>query len=173
VRLLIALLIAVIAGGILREELERAVPAATAPDDHIAMPIRSIAPRRIASTWKAPRPGNRKHEGQDIFARTGTPVYSATSGIVVRIGAAGIGGNAVWVLGAGGRVYYYAHLATFAPGLRLGERVTPETELGLVGNTGNARTTPPHLHFGIYGPEGPINPLPLLAGPSKRVKSAA
>ncbi len=126
------------------------------------MPVEEVPVRRVADTWAAARSGGRKHEGQDIFAKRGTPVRSATNGIVVRLGHGGLGGNSVSVLGAGGRVYYYAHLARFEDGLHTGEEVTTATILGYVGNTGNARTTPPHLHFGVYARGGAIDPLPLL-----------
>ncbi len=43
-----------------------------------------------------------------------------------------------------------------------GDVVAPGTPLGTVGNTGNARTTPPHLHYGIYGREGALDPLPRM-----------
>lgn len=132
------------------------------PDTSISMPVAGVRVRRVADTWHAARVGH-QHQGQDIFAKRGTPIFSATDGIVVRVGDAGIGGNAVSVLGAGGRVYYYAHLARFAEALQPGQSVTRDSILGYVGNTGNARTTPPHLHFGIYSAEGAINPLPLLA----------
>ncbi len=132
------------------------------PDSSVAMPVVGAHIRGVANTWNAPRVGHR-HQGQDIFARRGTPVLSGTDGVVVRLSQAGIGGNAVSVLGAGGRIYYYAHLLRFAPGIAPGSPVNLDTLLGYVGNTGNARTTPPHLHFGIYGPNGAINPLPLLA----------
>jgi murein DD-endopeptidase MepM/ murein hydrolase activator NlpD len=134
-------------------------------DTKLSMPLHNLQPGRVADTWHAARTGGRRHEGQDLFAPSGTPVYSATHGFVIRIGDAGIGGNAVSVMGAGGRVYYYAHLSRFAPGLRVGDEVTDQTILGYVGNTGNARTTPPHLHFGVYGPGGALNPLPLLRAP--------
>ncbi len=97
-----------------------------------------------------------------MFARRGTPVRSATRGIVWRIGDNTLGGHCVWVLGSGGRSYYYAHLDHWAEGIYTGEDVEPGTLLGYVGNTGNARTTPPHLHFGVYGPTGAIDPFPLL-----------
>lgn len=66
------------------------------------------------------------------------------------------------MIGAGGRVYYYAHFDSYAPGIAEGDYVTPQTVLGYVGTTGNAQGTPPHLHFGVYTPTGAINPLPLL-----------
>ena len=132
------------------------------PDKFVLMPVAGVRVRQVANTWHAARVGH-KHEGQDIFARKGTPVYSATDGIVLRIGDAGIGGNAIFVLGAGGRVYYYAHLSRFAENLNVGDKVTPDSLLGYVGNTGNARTTPPHLHFGVYSSVGAIDPLAVLS----------
>lgn len=126
------------------------------------MPVEGARARRVADTWHAPRSEERLHEGQDIFAPRGTPVYSATEGYVARAGENRLGGNVVYVVGAGGRGYYYAHLDSHAPGLAAGDHVTPETILGYVGTTGNAAGTPPHLHFGVYTPTGAINPLPLL-----------
>lgn len=135
------------------------------PDRALAMPVEGARTGRIASTWQAPRTGGRRHEGQDIFAPRGTPVRSATEGFVVRVGTSALGGRVASVLGAGGRVYYYAHLDAHAPGLAVGQRVRPGTLLGRVGTSGNARGTPPHLHFGVYGARGAIDPLPLLADP--------
>lgn len=132
------------------------------PDARLAMPVENISKRQIADTWKAPRGVDRKHEGQDIFADRGTPVLSATSGLVYRIGENNLGGQTVSVIGAGGRIYYYAHLDSYAPGLEVGDEVSTRTVLGYVGTTGNARGTPPHLHFGVYTTTGAINPLPLL-----------
>jgi murein DD-endopeptidase MepM/ murein hydrolase activator NlpD len=82
------------------------------------------------------------------------------------VGENRLGGNTVTVLGAGGRAYYYAHLDAYAHGLAAGQYVSAGTPLGYVGTTGNAAGTPPHLHFGVYTAQGPINPLPLLAGKS-------
>ena len=134
----------------------------TLPDALLANPVRGVKVHQIADTWHAARSGERRHEGQDIFAPRGTPVLSATEGMVIRVGENTLGGHTVSVLGAGGRVYYYAHLDHYADGLSLGKEVTTETVLGYVGTSGNARGTPPHLHFGIYSPEGAVNPLPLL-----------
>jgi peptidoglycan LD-endopeptidase LytH len=131
-------------------------------DRVLAMPVRTVSVTRVANTWQAPRPNGRRHEGVDIFARSGTPVLSVAEGIVSRIGENGLGGKIVTVAGRGGRAYYYAHLDDYGPDLAVGDTVHQNTVLGFIGNTGNARTTPPHLHFGVYTVSGAINPLPLL-----------
>ena len=131
------------------------------PDAKIAIPIRGIKVQQIADTWGAARGADRKHEGQDIFAPKGTPIYSATEGYVIEVGENPLGGRTVSVIGAGGRVYYYAHLHAYGDVVR-GQQVSPDTILGYVGTTGNAATTPPHLHFGVYAPSGAINPLTLF-----------
>jgi murein DD-endopeptidase MepM/ murein hydrolase activator NlpD len=132
------------------------------PDPTLALPIRTLQVQQIRDTWHAARAAGRLHQGQDLFARRGTPVYSATAGYVVRIGETRLGGRTVSVMGAGWRLYYYAHLDAYAPGLAVGEAVTADTLLGYVGTSGNARGTPPHLHFGVYTVGGAMNPLPLL-----------
>jgi peptidoglycan LD-endopeptidase LytH len=132
------------------------------PDPRLAMPVQDVSRRHVADTWHAPRGTDRVHEGQDIFAPKGTPVLSATPGYVYNIGENNLGGQTVSVIGRGGRVYYYAHLDAYAPTLKEGDYVTTKTILGYVGTTGNAKGTPPHLHFGVYATGGPINPLPLL-----------
>ena len=138
------------------------------PDEALLMPVEGVQVSSVADTWGGARSEGRTHEGQDIFAPAGTPVYSATSGYVYRVGEARRGGNVVVVVGGGARRYYYAHLSRFAEGLREGQAVTPDTLLGYVGTTGNAAGTPPHLHLGLYTGEpgscewDAIDPLPLL-----------
>lgn len=132
------------------------------PDAVLVMPVEGVLVRQVADTWGAPRPGGRAHEGQDIFAERGTPIYSATRGYAVSIGEGGLGGKKIFVVGAAGRRYYYAHLDAFSETLKPGDYVTPETVIGYVGDTGNAKGTPPHLHFGVYASGGATNPLPLL-----------
>ncbi len=132
------------------------------PDTRIAMPLEDVARKEVADTWQAPRGVGRRHEGQDIFAPRGTPILSATNGFIYKIGENNLGGQTVSVIGSGGRVYYYAHLDSYAQGIAVGDRVSRRTVLGYVGTTGNAQGTPPHLHFGIYTWNGAINPLPLL-----------
>jgi murein DD-endopeptidase MepM/ murein hydrolase activator NlpD len=132
------------------------------PDSRLAMPLENLSKKAISDTWQASRGDGRRHEGQDIFAARGTPILSATNGFIYKIGENNLGGQTVSVIGSGGRVYYYAHLDSYAKGIEVGDRVTTRTVLGYVGTTGNAQGTPPHLHFGVYTMTGEINPLPLL-----------
>jgi peptidoglycan LD-endopeptidase LytH len=132
------------------------------PPQSLPSPIGTV--RRIAfrDSWGASRSGGRKHEGIDIFAPRGTPILSTSRGLVVRVGQNKLGGNVVWILGPGRQMHYYAHLDRFGE-LEAGDFVLPGDVIGFVGNTGNARSTPPHLHYGVYVPgEGAINPFPLL-----------
>ncbi|HZI19296.1 MAG TPA: M23 family metallopeptidase [Pyrinomonadaceae bacterium] len=132
------------------------------PDASLSMPVEGASAGSVTDTWHAPRSGGRRHEGQDIFARRGTAVRPAAAGYVVRVGENELGGKVVFVVGAGGRTYYYAHLDAHAEGLAAGRHVTPEDVIGYVGTTGNAAGTPPHLHFGVYDRGEALNPLPLL-----------
>lgn len=131
----------------------------------LPVPVQGIVARRLADTWGAARAGGRTHQGIDIFAKRGTPVLSATEGVVTRIGVNELGGQVVWVMGPGRQMHYYAHLDGYAD-IRRGQLVAPGDVLGFVGNTGNARGTPPHLHYGIYATDGALNPYPLLTAPS-------
>ena len=129
----------------------------------LPFPVEAASQRNIGSSFGASRDGGaREHHGVDIFAKRGTPVRAVIDGRV-RTGTGGIGGNHVWLsggmLGIGSARYYYAHLDSFA--IETGDAVTKGEILGYVGNTGNAITTPPHLHFGIYS-GGPVDPAPFL-----------
>ena len=126
------------------------------------VPVSGIEPRRIADTFGARRGRDRTHEGVDIFARRGTSVVSATRGVVLSVREGGLGGRQVWVLGPALERHYYAHLDDWAPGLTQGAVVHEGDVLGAVGDTGNARGTPPHLHYGVYDAQGPVDPLPRL-----------
>lgn len=132
------------------------------PEAKIEIPIRKIKSSQIADTFGAPRGNDREHQGQDIFAARNTPVYAAVPGYVWRIGENNLGGNTVWTVGAGGRVYYYAHLEKYAENLKVGDEVMTDTVLGYVGTSGNAKGTPPHLHFGVYENRAAINPKSLF-----------
>ena len=94
----------------------------------------------------APRVGH-KHKGVDIFAKSGTPVISASKGIVIYTGVLSVGGNVVVVLGPAFITHYYAHLKT--TDTRLGKILNNGDPIGTVGNSGNAKNTPSHLHYSI------------------------
>ncbi len=132
------------------------------PPVALPVPVEGVAARRIADTWGAARSGGRRHEGVDIFAARGTPVRASTRGVVSGVREGGLGGRQVWLIGPAGERHYYAHLEGFAPGLQRMDIVEPGDLLGFVGDSGNARGTPPHLHYGIYGGSGAYNPWPLL-----------
>ena len=131
------------------------------PPTSLPVPVEGVAPTDLVNTWGARRSGGRGHEGIDIFAPRGTPVIAATQGVVMRKGWNRLGGKTVSVLGPGGWYHYYAHLDEWdAPAV--GDWVEAGTVLGYVGDTGNAKGTPTHLHYGIYESGGARNPYPLL-----------
>lgn len=136
----------------------------------MAFPVQGAIRPDIGSFWGDPRDGGRRrHEGVDIFAERGTPVLATSDGRINRTGNGGIGGKTVW-LRAKGKGMYYAHLDSI--NTQSGEEVAVGDTLGFVGNTGNARTTPPHLHFGIYD-RGAINPLPFIDFANDQVEPIA
>lgn len=139
---------------LLREEPPLALP----------VPVDGVTAKRLADTWGAARNGGRSHEGIDIFARRGTPVRSTTRGVVMRKGWNDLGGRTVTVTGPGGQRHYYAHLESWTE-LEPGDWVEAGDQLGTVGDSGNARGTSPHLHYGIYETDGARNPYPLLTAP--------
>lgn len=129
----------------------------------LEFPVVGRDTRAIRSGFGASRDaGRRSHHGVDIFAPRGTPVIAASAGRVTWVGTNRLGGNVVWMRErALGYSLYYAHLDSQA--VQRGTLVEPGDTLGFVGNTGNARTTPPHLHFGIYRRgTGPLDPYPFL-----------
>ncbi|HEV8600670.1 MAG TPA: M23 family metallopeptidase [Gemmatimonadales bacterium] len=127
----------------------------------LRFPIPGLDTRAVKSSFGAVRDaGAREHHGVDIFAPRGTPAIAVAAGTAVA-STNELGGLVVWLRDSErGATYYYAHLDRWAidgrAAVRAGDTV------GFIGNTGNARTTGPHLHFGIYE-DGPIDPLPFLA----------
>jgi peptidoglycan LD-endopeptidase LytH len=131
----------------------------------LTFPVSGRDAGAVKSYFRDPRDGGRRdHHGVDIFAPRDTPVLAAADGFVTGVGTNRLGGNVVWVWNPSRRQsHYYAHLASQA--VRPGARVNAGDVVGYVGNTGNARGTPPHLHFGIYVfGEGPVDPLPFVQG---------
>lgn len=127
--------------------------------------VGAVAGRDFSNDWGYPRPGQRSHEGTDIFADRGTPVVSLADGTVkaLRRTDSGLGGLYVSIWVGPQQHWYYAHLDQVVPGLSRGDRVGEGQQLGTVGNSGNARTTPPHLHIGYYDADVAANPYPVLA----------
>lgn len=129
----------------------------------LAFPVSGGTNRWAQSLFGVPRDaGRRRHEGIDIFAARGTPVVASTAGTVTSTRSNELGGLVVWLRDFDrGLNLYYAHLDAHA--VREGDVVEVGDTLGFVGNTGNARTTKPHLHFGIYSRgEGAIDPWPWV-----------
>jgi murein DD-endopeptidase MepM/ murein hydrolase activator NlpD len=116
----------------------------------LAFPVEGVGRSAIWSAFGAERDGGRRaHRGVDIFAARGTPVLAATDGWVTRVETTRVGGNVVWMQPLFGNMrVYYAHL--HEQWVEAGDFVLTGQPLGAVGNTGNAITTPPHLHFGVY-----------------------
>ncbi len=127
----------------------------------------AVAGRDFSNDWGYPRSGGRTHQGNDIFAERGRPVIAIGDGQVVRMNASessgGLGGITVTYRTADGSEWYNAHLDRIASGLEVGSRVQAGQQIGTVGNTGNARTTPPHLHLGRRHGGGWVNPYPTIS----------
>jgi len=133
----------------------------------LPVPVRGVRRSDLRNSWGAPRSGGRNHQGIDILAPRGREIASATPGIVVTVGHSELGGRIVRVLGPGGYWHYYAHLERFAR-IRPGDVIAEGTVVGYVGNSGNAKGTPPHLHYGIYRFQGgAVNPYVFLRGGRK------
>lgn len=128
----------------------------------LAYPLKAVNRKQIQSFFGVGRDNNtRRHEGIDIFSNFRTPVLAIAGGTVTRVNENNLGGKVVW-LRPRGKDYtlYYAHLDEQIA--TAGQEVLIGDTLGLMGNTGNAKTTPPHLHFGIYTSEGAVDPLPFV-----------
>ena len=112
-------------------------------------PVRGIA--TYTHDWWFPRygPGWRLHEGTDIFAALGTEVVSPISG-KVRLAENKLGGTSAWVVADDGTYVYLTHLSGYREGLMTDARVEAGDVIGYVGNSGNAATTPPHLHIEFH-----------------------
>jgi hypothetical protein len=95
------------------------------------------------------------HHGDDIFAALGTPVVAVAGGTLNRVGWERLGGWRLWVRDRAGDEFYYAHLSGYSPLAMKHRQVRAGEVIGFVGNTGDAFTTLPHLHFEVH-------PRPLL-----------
>jgi murein DD-endopeptidase MepM/ murein hydrolase activator NlpD len=128
-------------------------------------------PASFGDTFGAPRPWITSgwHHGEDIFAQLGTPLLAVADGTVFSVGWNDLGGYRLWLRDREGNEFYYAHLSAFSPFAVNGRQVKAGTVLGFMGNSGDAETTPYHLHFEIHpvgllymGYDGVVNPYPYL-----------
>ena len=110
------------------------------------------------------------HHGDDIFSPLGTPVVAVATGTLNRVGWEVIGGWRLWIRDRSGNGFYYAHLSGYAPRVLHAREVRAGEVIGFVGNTGDAFTTPPHLHFEIHprqfiwrAYDGAVDPTSYLA----------
>ncbi len=137
----------------------------------LSFPVQGRDSRQISSFFGASRDaGRRRHEGVDIFAPRGTPAVASVDGVITGVTTNSLGGNVVFLSDNERDIrLYYAHLDRW--NVNAGQRVSIGDTVGYVGNTGNARTTGPHLHFGIYSSGGATDPLPFIRlgrGPARQ-----
>jgi hypothetical protein len=132
-------------------------------------------PNSWTDTWGAPRSEGRTHQGTDIFAEKGTPVVAAATGRIAQIGHGKRAGRYIVISHDDGWSSHYLHLnndsagtddglgGAPAVGIAVGVRVAAGDVIDSVGDSGNAETTSPHLHFELHRPGGiAINPAPHL-----------
>jgi hypothetical protein len=134
------------AGG--RDELVGLALASPPPGNTFPVPRPYRA--SVADSWHACRDGCRRlHKGNDIFAAEGAPAVAVESGVIAKVDGTddGNGGLSLWLLGDSGVAYYYAHNAQNL--VTAGQRVERGQVIARVGRTGNARTTPAHIHFQV------------------------
>lgn len=127
----------------------------------------------IGDKWGASRDGGRRrHKGIDIFAKKGTPVVAIADGYIATKARFPVGGKVLWLKPSGEPwKAYYAHLDKWL--VSEGQYVRKGQVIGTVGKTGNAKSTPPHLHFGIAKNNGWVNPMPYIRHSSRVVPKAS
>ena len=150
----------------------------------IGQPLRSTPPLQVTgevfpvaggADWGDSYGGARSdvpggwHHGVDLFAPLGTPVVAVADGTVFAVGWNEVGGWRLWLRDAAGNCFYYAHLSGYTRLARDDGQVMRGEVLGFVGNTGDAFTTEPHLHFEVHpnatlylGYDGAVDPTSYL-----------
>jgi murein DD-endopeptidase MepM/ murein hydrolase activator NlpD len=137
----------------------------------MSLPLPGINRDALRDTYNEMRGGTRTHEALDILAPRGTPVLSAAPGRVLKLFNSKAGGLMVYAADSTERfILMYGHLDAYQPGLAEGQPLRRGQQLGIVGTTGNAPATVPHLHFAIarssdvkqWWKGQPVNPYPLL-----------
>jgi peptidoglycan LD-endopeptidase LytH len=130
-------------------------PAPSNAGNGMVCPV--AGPHSFADTWGAARSGGRSHEGVDMMSPAGTPLVAVESG-TAQFKTTSLGGNSIWVNGASGTRYFYAHLSAWEGSSR---SVTQGEVIGYVGATGNTNAN--HLHFEVHPGGGvAVNPYPYV-----------
>ena len=116
----------------------------------LLLPVRGLHAEDLVSSFEDARGRSRKHEAIDILAPRGTEVFAVEDGRVAKIFTSDAGGLTLYQFDPTETfVYYYAHLDSYAPGLKEGDMLRKGDVVGSVGTTGNAPKDTPHLHFAI------------------------
>ena len=114
---------------------------------------------RYFNDWGFPRSGGRFHSGNDLFAPLGTAVVAPVSGTIDFLQGP-VGGLQFRLYGDDGTTYIGSHLSAI---VGTDGYITAGTQVGAVGDTGNAAGSRPHLHFEAHPDDGPaVNPYPTL-----------
>ena len=126
-------------------------------------------PVGFGNTFGAARASTGWHHGEDIFGTLGQPILAVTDGTIFSVGWNDVGGYRLWLRDRNGNQYYYAHLSAFSSLAVNGREVKAGQVIAFMGNTGEAITTPVHLHFEIhpvsllqFGYDGAIEPYRYL-----------
>ena len=136
---------------------------------HYVFPV--YGPSAYGDSFGAPRGdvSGGWHHGDDIFAPLGAPILAVADGTVFSVGWNDVGGWRLWLRDQQGNEFYYAHLSAYTALAVNGRHVHAGDVLGFVGNTGDAATTPFHLHFEVHpvsllflGYDGAVNPTKYL-----------
>lgn len=138
---------------------------------NLIIPVAGVKPEQLIDTFDEARSEGRVHDAIDIAAPAGTPVLAAADGRILKLFQSERGGTTIYQLGPNEElIFYYAHLAGYAPGLAEGNNVRQGEVIAYVGDSGNAGAGNYHLHFSIAIVSDPkrywegtnINPYPLL-----------
>ena len=111
---------------------------------------------------------NKKHQGVDFAAPTGTPIMAAGTGHIEFVGNNGGAGKYIRIKHLNGYKTSYSHLSKYASGIKKNVRVTQGQTIGYVGNTG--LSTGPHLHYEVIYNGERINPMKMKLPSGKKLE---